>query len=53
MSCTSLRTIEILEELEADVGKPVVSPNQASFWATLRLAGVNEKVEGFGRLLWL
>ncbi len=51
ISCTSLRTIEILEELEADIGKPVISANQASFWATLRLAGVNEKVSGFGRLL--
>jgi len=53
LSCTSLRTIEILQELEADLGKPVVSANQASFWATLRMAGVNEKVEGFGRLLML
>ncbi len=51
ISCTSLRTIEILEELEADIGKPVISANQASFWATLRLAGVHEKVPGFGQLL--
>ena len=53
ISCTSLRTIEILQELEADLGKPVVTANQASFWATLRMAGVNERVDGFGRLLAL
>ncbi len=51
ISCTSLRTIEILNELEADLGRPVVSANQASFWAALRMAGVNERVEGFGNLL--
>lgn len=53
ISCTSLRTIEILRELEADLGKPVISANQASFWASLRMSGVNEEVEGFGRLLTL
>lgn len=51
ISCTSLRTIEILAELEADIGKPVISSNQASFWSTLRMAGVNETVPGFGTLL--
>jgi maleate isomerase len=51
ISCTSLRTIEILEALEADIGKPVISANQASFWAALRMAGVHEAVPGFGQLL--
>ncbi len=51
ISCTSLRTIEILEELEADLGKPVISSNQASFWSAMRMAGVNESVAGFGKLL--
>jgi maleate cis-trans isomerase len=51
ISCTSLRSIEIIDALEADLGKPVISSNQASFWSTLRMAGVNESVPGFGKLL--
>ncbi len=51
ISCTSLRTIEILGALETDLQKPVLSSNQASFWEVLRLAGVNEQIEGFGLLL--
>jgi len=30
--CTSLRTIEIVELLENDLGLPVVTSNQASLW---------------------
>ncbi len=49
--CTGLRTVPVLEALEADLGKPVISAIQASFWHCLRLAGVQEKTEGFGSLL--
>jgi len=49
--CTGLRTIPVLDALETDLGKPVISAIQASFWHTLRLAGVQEEVEGFGSLL--
>lgn len=49
--CTGLRTIPVLDALETDLGKPVISAIQASFWHTLRLAGVEEKVVGFGSLL--
>ncbi len=51
ISCTNLRTIGALESLEEDLGIPVVSANQASFWGALRLAGVRAKIEGFGQLL--
>ena len=51
--CTGLRTIPVLDALEIDLGKPVISAIQASFWHTLRLAGVQEKIEGFGSLLRL
>ena len=53
ISCTNLRTVAVLQELEEDLAKPVVSANQASFWQGLRLAGVSEPVVGFGRLLQL
>jgi maleate isomerase len=53
ISCTNLRTVAILQELEEDLAKPVLSANQASFWEALRLAGIGEPVVGFGRLLQL
>ena len=51
LSGTGLPTVGILEVLERDLGKPVVSSNQASLWRALRMAGVREPVAGFGRLL--
>jgi maleate cis-trans isomerase len=51
LSCIALNTIEIIETLEIDLEKPVISSNQATMWHLLRLAHVNEKLEGFGRLL--
>jgi len=48
---TGLRCVAVLADLEQDLGRPVVSANQASLWRTLRLAGVGAKVEGYGRLL--
>lgn len=38
-SCTNLRTFDIIEELEAQLGKPVLSANQVTIWSMLRLAG--------------
>jgi maleate isomerase len=51
LSCIALHTIDVIEKLEYDLGKPVVSSNQATMWHLLRLANVNEKVEGYGQLL--
>ncbi len=51
ISCTTLHTIEIIRFLEADLKKPVITSNQATFWKMLRLAGVNDQIEGFGQLL--
>lgn len=51
LSGTGLPTVGVLELLERDLGKPVISSNQASLWRALRLAGVHEPVAGFGRLL--
>ncbi len=53
ISCTNLRTIEVVELLERDLGVPVVTSNQASMWASLRRLGIGEKIGGFGRLLML
>jgi maleate isomerase len=51
ISCTTLHTIEIIKYLEADLQKPVITSNQATFWNMLRLARVYDKIEGFGQLL--
>jgi maleate isomerase len=48
---TGFRCVAILETLEQDVGRPVISANQASLWHCLRLAGVRAPVAGYGNLL--
>jgi maleate isomerase len=50
LSCTNLRTFDVLESLERDVGKPVVSSNLATMWHALRLAGLTPRLEGLGSL---
>ena len=51
ISCTNLPTADIIERLEEELGKPVVTSNQASFWSCLREMGVHESVPGCGQLL--
>jgi len=48
LSCTALPALSVVEALEARLGKPVVTSNQASLWHALRLAGVAQR--GPGRL---
>lgn len=43
LSCTDVRTIEVLDCLEADLGKPVFSSNQATLWAVLQRLGVSTR----------
>ncbi len=53
ISCTALRATGIVAELEARLGKPVVTSNQAMLWHALRLGGYGEAVHGLGRLFEL
>ncbi len=50
ISCTGMRTSSILDSLEADTGKPVVSAMQASVWDVLLKAGITPDVAGVGSL---
>jgi maleate isomerase len=50
ISCSNLRTLEIIESLERDLGKPVVTSNQASMWKMLRLVDDDRAIPGAGRL---
>jgi maleate isomerase len=51
LSGTGLPTVSVLDVLEQDLGKPVISSTQACLWQALRLAGVRQAILGFGRLL--
>jgi maleate isomerase len=50
---TGFRCVAILEALEQDLGRPVISANQASLWHCLRKVGVRKPVQGYGKLLTL
>lgn len=49
--CTDFNTFDSIEPLEQALGKPVVSSNSATLWHTLRLAGIDDRIEGLGTLL--
>jgi len=51
LSCSALRSIEVIETLEQDLKKPVLTSNQAMLWNCLRLAGVQDKIAGLGELM--
>jgi maleate isomerase len=51
ISCTQLRAIEILEQLEQDIGNPVVTAVQATVWLALKRVGLKSPVNGYGMLL--
>ena len=48
---TGMPTLPVLEALEQDLGKPVISSASAMMWHALRLAGVRQPIPGYGRLL--
>jgi maleate isomerase len=51
ISCTALKAVGIVPDLEARLGKPVITSNQAMFWHALRLAGIADALPGRGALL--
>ena len=50
LSCTALPALDVIDAIEARIGKPVVSSNQATFWALRGLAGLSAPAFGAGRL---
>lgn len=50
ISCTNFRTAGVIEALEQELGKPVISAVQASFWHCLELTEVNGAKTGYGQL---
>jgi arylmalonate decarboxylase len=51
ISCADFATLPVLQRLETDCGKPVVTSNLATFWAALRRGGVPDRIDGVARLL--
>jgi len=51
ISGTGLPTAGVIQRLEDDHGKPVVTGQTAALWQALRVAGVDARVPGYGRLL--
>jgi len=51
ISCANIHSIDVIEDLEKVLNKPVVTSNQAAIWKSLRLAGVYDAVPGLGHLL--
>jgi maleate cis-trans isomerase len=51
LSGVGMPTLDALQPLEQDTGKPVISAASAMMWHALRTAGVRSRIEGYGRLL--
>jgi maleate cis-trans isomerase len=53
LSGTGMPTLPVLEMLETDLQKPVISSNAAMMWLALRACRINQPIAGYGRLLTL
>ncbi len=51
VSCGALRSLDVIDALEQAVAKPAICSNQAMIWDTLRRAGIDDRISGFGSLL--
>ena len=48
---TNLSAVQLCAGAETWLGKPVIAINTAIYWQALRMNGITDKIEGFGRLL--
>ena len=48
---TNMSMVSLAAEKEAELGKPVIAINTATYWHGLRACGIDDKVQGLGRLL--
>ena len=51
VSCTALPALEILDEVEKKINKPVFSSNQTLIWDSVRSTGYKNSIAGYGKLL--
>jgi maleate isomerase len=50
---TDMETFPVIERIERDLRLPVVTSNQALLWASLRALGIDDAIDGLGKLLRL
>jgi maleate isomerase len=50
VSCTALKIVDILDQVEKKLNTIVVSSNQAIIWDSLKLVNVNPDIKGYGKL---
>jgi maleate cis-trans isomerase len=53
ISCANISAIDAIATLETELGRPVVTSNQAALWRSLRVAGIADRLPGIGQLLTL
>ena len=51
ISCTALPVLNIINQLEQKIQKPVLSSNQTLIWDTIRSVGYKSPIKGYGKLL--
>jgi maleate isomerase len=50
ISCTGLPAVNVIDEIEQRLGKPVVTSNQATAWMMLQHANIKHIPQNFGQL---
>lgn len=50
LSCTDMRSVEVIDRLEQRLNKPVITSNQAMMVQAMHLADLNDPPKGFGTL---
>ncbi len=50
VSCTALKILDLINDLENDLNTNIISSNQAIIWDSLRLSNISQQFDGFGRL---
>ena len=50
LPCAQMPTVEIIDRLENDLGKPVITSVQAMIWGALKITGIRDAIKGYGRI---
>lgn len=50
ISCTNVAALDEIETVEQTHGKPFITSTLATAWRCFRVAGINDRIEGYGRL---
>jgi maleate isomerase len=51
LSCGNFRTLEVIDSIESELGKPVLMSNQCALWSLLYASGWRGSIPNAGHLL--